>query len=205
MIGVLKRTFLKNAVLAGFWIFTLNLNLQIGWANHMDPPYVSLKLSPDIPSTQVGLGPPGFYLSQAPGSSETLSGEASPSAPSPLSSLAQQPPLLQQAPPPRPGFLQSLNPDIRVEVNFIGNKTFKGEGNEEGPEAESESDILRNRFTVKEVELGFQASVDPYARADVFFSGENLLGDESEVGLEEAWLTLIRLPLGAQARLGKFR
>jgi hypothetical protein len=88
---------------------------------------------------------------------------------------------------------------MRVEVNFIGNKTFQGE--ESGEAAE----VLRNRFNLKELELGLQASVDPYARADVFFSGENLLGDESEVGLEEAWLTLIRLPLGAQARLGKFR
>jgi zinc transport system permease protein len=109
-----------------------------------------------------------------------------------------QPPLPQPS-QQRTGFFQSLNPDIRVEVNFIGNKTFTGEG--PGLEAE----ILRNRFNLKELELGLQASVDPYARADVFFSGENLLGEESQVSLEEAWLTLIRLPLGAQARIGKFR
>jgi len=131
-------------------------------------------------------------------SPETL--EPSPGPPPALQEPLPQAPISRQPPPPqRTGFLQSLNPDMRVEVNFIGNKTFQGEGS--GEEAET----LRNRFSLKEVELGLQAAVDPYARADVFFSGEDLLGEESQVSLEEAWLTLLRLPLRAQARLGKFR
>ena len=166
--------------------------------------FVSLGLSLLLPLHRAKAetpSPQGSEPESAPLLQQPLPQQPSPPSEGGLQTLNTGP---LQPPPPQPsqqrmGFLQSLNPDIRVEVNFVGNRTFNGEG----PGAEAE--ILRNRFTVKEVELGFQASVDPYARADVFFSGENLLGDESEVGLEEAWLTLIRLPLGAQARLGKFR
>jgi len=138
--------------------------------------------------------------------------EASPPIPQPP--LSPPPPVSQQ-PPQRPGFFQTLNPDMRVEVNFIGNKTFNRKDNEDGngndigggddEGGEGDLDLLRDRFTLKEVELGFQAAVDPYARADVFFSGEGLLGEESEVELEEGFLTLLRLPLNAQIKIGKFR
>ncbi len=170
----------------------------MGWANQIDPLYVSLKLSPHNPPPRIGLKLPEFYLSQAPVSSEVPPGSVSPQTP-------------ELSPPPSPtpqprGFFQTLNPDMRVEVNFIGNKTFNGgeEGNEE-EEDEEGLNTLRDRFTLKEVELGLQAAVDPYARADVFFSGEDLLGDESKVEIEEGFLTLLRLPLNSQVKIGKFR
>jgi hypothetical protein len=50
----------------------------------------------------------------------------------------------------------------------------------------------------QELELGLQAVVDPYARADVFlaFASEG-------VEIEEAYLTTLALPLSLQARAGK--
>jgi hypothetical protein len=50
----------------------------------------------------------------------------------------------------------------------------------------------------QELELGLQAVVDPYARADAFlaFASEG-------VEVEEAYLTTLRLPLSLQARAGK--
>jgi hypothetical protein len=51
----------------------------------------------------------------------------------------------------------------------------------------------------QELELGVQAVVDPFARADVFIS----FADEG-VEIEEAYLTTLRLPYALQARVGKF-
>lgn len=185
MVRFLKQFFFRSVIITSFLIFNWCLNLEIS--------------SGESPSE--------------------------PLDPSSSSSTAQEePPLQEPLPPPQPppqqplqqrvGFFQSLNPDMRVEVNFIGNKTFNGGENGEngdengegnGEEDDNDLDLIRDRFTLKEVELGFQASVDPYARADVFFSGEDLFGGESEVEIEEGFLTLLRLPLRAQVKIGKFR
>jgi hypothetical protein len=54
------------------------------------------------------------------------------------------------------------------------------------------------RFQLQEIEVAFQAAIDPYVRADVFLA----LGlDEIEV--EEAYLTTTGLPLGLQLRAGE--
>ena len=54
------------------------------------------------------------------------------------------------------------------------------------------------RFQLQEIELAFQAAIDPYLRADVFFA----LGlDQIEV--EEAYLTTTGLPAGLQLRAGQ--
>ena len=53
--------------------------------------------------------------------------------------------------------------------------------------------------SLEEVELAFQAVVDPYARADVFLS---FSPEGAEV--EEAYLTTLQLPYGLQARGGLF-
>jgi hypothetical protein len=50
----------------------------------------------------------------------------------------------------------------------------------------------------QELELGLQAVVDPYARADVFVA----FSDEG-AEVEEAYLTTLGLPLGLQVRAGK--
>ncbi|HRY29796.1 MAG TPA: hypothetical protein P5079_07130 [Elusimicrobiota bacterium] len=82
----------------------------------------------------------------------------------------------------------ALNPNISVIGDFVGTA---------GPR-ESEGS---NRFALREAELGFQANVDPYARADVFAGWHE--GEALE--LEEAYVTLLALPLALQARGGKFR
>jgi hypothetical protein len=51
-----------------------------------------------------------------------------------------------------------------------------------------------------ETELGLQAIIDPYARADAFIS----FGEEG-VNLEEGYLTFTALPAGIVARAGKMR
>jgi len=68
-----------------------------------------------------------------------------------------------------------------------------------------------NRFFPREVELGLFGRVDPYASAVVRLSaGEEPAGLEPSdrslrVGLDEANLTLLTLPLGTTARLGLMR
>ncbi len=56
-------------------------------------------------------------------------------------------------------------------------------------------------FELREAELGFQAAVDPYSRADFFIS----VNPEEGIDLEEGYLTLLTLPAGISAKLGKFR
>lgn len=56
-------------------------------------------------------------------------------------------------------------------------------------------------FTLREAEIGLQAPVDPYARADAFIS----VSPDEGVDVEEVYLTLQTIPLGLQAKLGKFR
>ena len=56
-------------------------------------------------------------------------------------------------------------------------------------------------FELKEAELGIQANVDPYSRADFFLS----FNPEEGVDVEEGYLTFFSLPAGLTAKLGKFR
>jgi hypothetical protein len=53
---------------------------------------------------------------------------------------------------------------------------------------------------LQELEVAFQAVVDPYARADVFIS----FGPDS-VEVEEAYLTTLAFPAGLQLKAGKFK
>jgi hypothetical protein len=99
---------------------------------------------------------------------------------------------------------------MRVEGNFVVNKTY---GLQRDTEREG---FPSDRFSIKEVELGFRASVDPFAVFEAIISGQRLVeveisdgveveGLESGVELEEASLTLPRLPFRLQARLGLLR
>ncbi len=54
-------------------------------------------------------------------------------------------------------------------------------------------------FLFQELEVGLQAVIDPYARADVFISFT-----PAEVAVEEAYLTTLGLPAGLQLRAGRF-
>jgi hypothetical protein len=82
---------------------------------------------------------------------------------------------------------KALNPDISVIGDFLGS-------------------IGKNPFNpvpalqMHESEVGFQAIVDPYARADFFLS----FGEEG-VNLEEGYLTFTSLPGGLVVKVGKMR
>jgi len=80
-----------------------------------------------------------------------------------------------------------LNPDISLIGDFLASAGH----NEIQPVPGLE---------MHEAELGLQAIVDPYARADVFLS----FGQEG-VGLEEGYLTFTSLPGGFVTKVGKMR
>jgi len=80
-----------------------------------------------------------------------------------------------------------FNPDIAVIGNFTG--------------AAGKNDIdTRAPLEMGESEASFQAIVDPYARADFFFSFS-----PEGVEVEEGFLTMTSLPWGLLAKVGKFR
>jgi hypothetical protein len=82
---------------------------------------------------------------------------------------------------------KALNPDISVIGDFIGSAGH----NPLNPTP---------AFQLHESEVGLQAIVDPYARADFFISF-----DETGVSVEEGFLTFTALPKGFTARAGKMR
>lgn len=81
----------------------------------------------------------------------------------------------------------ALNPNISVIGDFVGAAGPRG-------------DEASNRLALREAEVGLQASVDPYARADFFVA----LHEGESAELEEGFITLVALPWGLQARGGKF-
>jgi len=82
-----------------------------------------------------------------------------------------------------------LNPDI----SFIGDMTFLGTDNRQLNKA--------NQFSFREAEVGFQAPIDPFARADAFVTFD----EGGTPDIEEAYATFLTLPFNLQARAGKFR
>ena len=92
--------------------------------------------------------------------------------------------------------------DMGIAGDFVGNVTQRnveraGGGTFAGQE---------NRFFPREVELSLFGQIDPYASAVVRFeAGEETRGAETTVHLAEAYLTLLTLPYGTQARLGQMR
>ena len=80
-----------------------------------------------------------------------------------------------------------LNPDISLIGDFIGAAGHN-------PVAPSPS------LQLHESELGVQAIIDPYARADVFIS----FGEEG-VNVEEGYVTFTSLPAGLLFKVGKMR
>src|SRR5258706_443009 len=115
----------------------------------------------------------------------------------PVSAQTETPPTLPppDAPPPTPpqppsGASQAtnyFNPSISVIGNFLA---VAGHN-------EVENLPVAN---VRESEVGIQAIVDPYARADFFLS----YGEEG-VSVEEGFLTFTSLPAGLLAKVGRIR
>lgn len=82
-----------------------------------------------------------------------------------------------------------LLPDISTVADLMGDLSPDGSTQEDG-----------SRFGVRELEVALQAAVDPYFRGDVFIG----LSDEEGAAVEQAYLTATALPLGLEARAGRF-
>jgi hypothetical protein len=82
-----------------------------------------------------------------------------------------------------------LLPDISVVGDLAADLSPEGSTQETG-----------DRFAVREIEVAFQAAVDPYFRGDVFLG----FSDAEGVAVEQAYLTATSLPWGLEARLGRF-
>ena len=85
------------------------------------------------------------------------------------------------------GNAKLLNPDISLIGDFIGVA---------GHNTVSPSPSLQ----MHETEVGMQAIIDPYARADAFLSF-----GETGVNVEEAYITFTSLPAGLLLKVGKMR
>ena len=85
------------------------------------------------------------------------------------------------------GNAKLLNPDISLIGDFIGTA---------GRNTVSPSRSLE----LHESEVGMQAIIDPYARADVFISF-----GETGVNVEEGYVTFTSLPAGLLLKVGKMR
>ena len=66
--------------------------------------------------------------------------------------------------------------------------------------AGNDSTIQHQPFMLREAEIGFQAAVDPFTRADFFLSA----GPEG-LDVEEGYIVWLALPGSTQAKVGKFR
>jgi hypothetical protein len=92
--------------------------------------------------------------------------------------------------------------DLGAAGDFIGNLTQHNVKKNAGGTFSG----LENRFFPREVEVSLFGQVDPYARAAVVIeAGEETRGGEIAVNLGEAYLELLTLPFGTQAKLGKMR
>jgi len=85
----------------------------------------------------------------------------------------------------------SMNPDISLIGDF---------------RAEYKSTMARKfNFIFNEAEVSLRSSIDPYARADVYFSwGRNAEGEYTS-SLEEAYVTTLSLPLNLRLKAGRTR
>jgi len=113
----------------------------------------------------------------------------------------------QPASPYTPGYSrggkwQNLMLDIGIIGDSLANVTWPERSIDEGragsPFAENE---FADRISLREIELGLQGVLDPYARADFFFTSE----DGGSLNVEEGYMTWLTLPWGLQAKTGIFR
>src|SRR4051812_25672734 len=81
-----------------------------------------------------------------------------------------------------------LLPDVSAVGDFVGDFSPKGSTQED-----------QTRIGVREVELAFQAVVDPYFRGDVFLG----LSDLEKVSIEQAFLTTTSIP-NLELKLGRY-
>jgi len=89
---------------------------------------------------------------------------------------------------PNPGASKVFNPDTSVIANFMGKA---GQNNPFDP---------REPMQLDEAEIAFQAFVDPYAKANFFFSVS-----PQGIEVEEGYATFVALPYDLTAKVGKFK
>ena len=100
------------------------------------------------------------------------------------------------------GMFQNLMMDVSAIGDSIANITWPGKSIDTGhagsPFAGNE---FADRISLREMELGLQGALDPFARADFFISSE----DGGAPTIEEGYITWLYLPFGLQAKAGIFR
>jgi len=98
--------------------------------------------------------------------------------------------------------LSKMNP----EISFVGDFSYDW----------ANSDEIRDQFTLRGVELALQAPLDPYARFKAFLGAHQhvpmieIPGEEHEhgeitLGVGEAYMEWVALPLNTTVTVGKFR
>jgi len=112
------------------------------------------------------------------------------------------------APPPQaiPEFLNALNPRITFFGNAVGRVDSHEVVNDDG-------DRVDDRFSLRESELDFRAAVDPFVDGVGILTLEEEAPGEFEVGVEEGYALVKRLPLplldeppwGLLWKVGRFR
>jgi len=97
-----------------------------------------------------------------------------------------------------------LNPAISVIGNFFGRIDSEKVLNEEG-------DRIDDKMNLRETEIDMRVAVDPYADAVLITALESEFPGEFEVGVEEGYVNLKKLPffesspLGLKLKVGRFR
>jgi hypothetical protein len=140
--------------------------------------------------------------------------EAQPPAPAPVGPGAAAPPAapapsaIDLARPRQPYSLYQqrgagqLLFDMGIAGDFVGNITQHNVEKAQGGTFAGQE----NRFFPREVELSLFGQIDPYASAVVRIeAGEEERGGDIAVHLAEAYVTLLTLPFGTQARFGLVR
>jgi hypothetical protein len=140
---------------------------------------------------------------------------ASGSTGDPLSDLERDLAFAKSSSTPSGNPRTAFNPQISV----IGDFVYRGSSLDEDPatpdvNGNPTGDRNRDRFSLRELELGFQAAIDPFSRADIFLELPGVLEEfeddaaearEAKIEVEEAYITYWRLPYGMQLKGGKFR
>jgi hypothetical protein len=134
---------------------------------------------PAVPPAEPALEPVARPGQPAPGDA------AEPAEPAALVLPAAEPVAPQQ---PLRTSAQVFNPDTSVIANFL---TTAGENPVHGDEPP---------FSLEEVEIAFQAIVDPFARADVYVAAGH-----DGVEIEEGFVTFTTLPANLLLKAGKMR
>src|SRR6185436_1981394 len=103
-----------------------------------------------------------------------------------MNAAQASPPVVQQRTAP------SANPSISVIGDFLAHYTS--------------TERRHLNFNLEETEFSFQSTVDPYAKADFFYS----VSRDAETGkfsgeIEEGYLTTLSLPAHLQLKAGKFK